>query len=246
MLPSFRLLAAAATLLFASSANLVSAASDPVEPGPKMLDQCTACPDIYKTIAKCQQIPRPGGIGKAVQDCACVPNPDGWYGNMDLCRNCLTGNDFFNNLATMITQLFTSCTNAGGNVFSDGQSLCASNAMWQMCASLKDGSSGEQSWASFEKFADPSQNKNATQVLDIKVPRNDAAGGSASSSSSAGTGTSGTAVPTATGGGSSGSGATPTGSQNTTTTKAPSMAGRGSQVGGVVALVVAAAVGLAV
>jgi len=147
-----------------------------VSDGPNKLKECTYCEPIYMTMVKCQAIKRPGGIGKEITNCICVPNPDGWYGYLHKCRDCLSGNDFFDNLSSMITQLFTSCTNAGGNVVSDGQSICASNAMWNLCASLNDGSDGTLSWASFKRFSDPSQNSNATQLLYIDAPKGSATG----------------------------------------------------------------------
>jgi hypothetical protein len=178
MLPSLRLVALAAlfTLPYAATAATVA-------DSPSMLDTCTACPRIYTAMVKCQKIKRPGGIGSEIKNCICVPNPDGWYGYLLKCRDCLTGsNTFYNNLAGMMTQLLTSCTEAGGNVISNGESICASNAMWQECASLKDGANGELSWASFERFSDPSQNSNATQILSLAQ----AAGGSSSSATSGG------------------------------------------------------------
>lgn len=193
MLLSLRLVALAA--LFAlPHAPVVAVALD----GPNKLNECTSCKPIYQAMVKCQTIKRPGGIGDEITDCICVPNPDGWYPYILKCRDCLSSgsSDFFGNLATMMTQLFTSCTNAGGNVVSDGESICASNAMWNQCASLKDGSeSGELSWASFERFSDPSQNSNATQLLDLTVPKESA---SKSIESSRASNTATTAAPTGT------------------------------------------------
>ncbi|KAG7291230.1 hypothetical protein NEMBOFW57_001242 [Staphylotrichum longicolle] len=147
--------------------------------GPNALKACTYCEPIYTTMVKCQTIKRPGGIGDEITNCVCVPNPDGWYPYLHKCRDCLSGSDFYDTLAQMITQLFTSCTNKGGNVVSDGQSICASNAMWNLCASLNDGSDGTLSWASFTRFSDASQNTNATQLLYLDAPNK----GSASTTS---------------------------------------------------------------
>lgn len=170
MLLSVRAVALAAliTISHASTARNVP-------DGPDKLAECTSCEPISKAMVKCQKIEKPGGVGDEIKNCICIPNsnPDAWYGYIHKCRDCLSpgNNEFYGNLASMITQLFTSCTNAGGNVFSDGNSICATNAMWSICASLKDGSDGELSWASFERFSDPSQNSNATQILNIEVPK---------------------------------------------------------------------------
>ena len=91
---------------------------------------------------------------------------------MDKCRTCLSSgsDDFFGLMAQTITQLFVSCTNAGGAVTSDGESLCASNAMFELCTALKDGSSGEASWASYEKFGSESERGYGERVLYITDP----------------------------------------------------------------------------
>src|SRR4051794_6368964 len=113
MLHPLRSVALAALLIvpYASAATV----------GPGTLVGCTACKPIYTAMMKCQQIKHPGGIGKEITNCICVPNPDGWYPYLDTCTDCLSGNDFFDNLARTISQLFVSCTEAGGNVVSDGE-----------------------------------------------------------------------------------------------------------------------------
>ncbi|KAK4148421.1 hypothetical protein C8A00DRAFT_19743 [Chaetomidium leptoderma] len=258
MLPSLRL-AVLAALLIVPYASVAAVVSD----GPNKLDECTACGPIYKTMAKCQQIKRPGGVGKEIMECICVPNPDGWYPYIHQCRDCLSpgNNDFFGNLASMMTQLLTSCTNPGGNVFSDGESICATNAMWSLCASLKDGSGsdGELSWASFDKSSDPSQNSNATQLLNIRVPNLESSTSSESAASKT-TATTAALNPATTAAASetttttaatgTGSQAPSTASQSTTATDNPSSAAclrDGSQAGYVMGmLIVAGVIGLAV
>ncbi|KAK3901707.1 hypothetical protein C8A05DRAFT_16138 [Staphylotrichum tortipilum] len=269
--PSLRLLVVGALLVAVPSA---SAATQTAEDGPNKLDDCTSCGPIYKTMAKCQTIKRPGGIGDEITDCVCVPNPDGWYPYIHQCRDCLSSadNDFFNNLASMMTQLLTSCTNAGGNVVSDGESICASNAMWELCASLKDGEdSGALSWASFERFSDHSRDSNVTQLLHLEGAGSVGTSGSSSSSSSSsgkttattagatGKGTqateSGSASTTAgsasggaaatTGTGNQAPSASTTGPQNATSTDKPSAAAglrQGSQAGYALGMVVVAGV----
>ncbi|KAF4335022.1 hypothetical protein FBEOM_11137 [Fusarium beomiforme] len=132
------------------------------EDSPSKLDDC-GCWPIYQAILKCQKLKWPK---EETSDCVCIPNPDGWYGSMDGCRTCLSSNsdhDFFPNMAKLVTQLFVSCTNVGGGVTSDGNSLCASNSYREACVSL--GTNGKSSWASFEQ---DDVSGNGTYVLDIK------------------------------------------------------------------------------
>ncbi|KLO83522.1 uncharacterized protein LW93_304 [Fusarium fujikuroi] len=129
---------------------------------PSKLDDC-GCWPIYQAILKCQKLKWPK---EETRDCVCIPNPDGWYGSMDGCRTCLSSNsehEFFDNTAKLVTQLFVSCTNAGGGVTSNGNSICASNAYREACVSL--GTNGKPSWASFEQEG---VSGNGTYVLDIK------------------------------------------------------------------------------
>ncbi|KAH6856993.1 hypothetical protein B0I37DRAFT_368960 [Chaetomium sp. MPI-CAGE-AT-0009] len=133
--------------------------------GPSKLDEC-GCWPIYQTMLTCQKLKGPNS---GIEDCACIPNPDGWYGSMNGCRSCLSpgsldNDDFFDNLSRTITQLFVSCTEAGGGINSDGESICASNYYFEACASLKG--DGQPSWASYEVFA-KGEKGNGTYVLDI-------------------------------------------------------------------------------
>ncbi|KAG8671991.1 hypothetical protein FPOAC2_05356 [Fusarium poae] len=132
------------------------------EDSPSKLDDC-GCWPIYQAMLKCQKLKFPE---QSAEDCVCIPNPDGWYGSMDGCRTCLSSNtneDFFDNMAKLVTQLFVSCTNAGGAVYSDGNSICASNSYREACVSL--GTDGKASWASFEQG---DTTGNGTYVLDIE------------------------------------------------------------------------------
>lgn len=133
--------------------------------GPSKLDDC-GCWPIYQRMLTCQKL---NGPNSGIKECACIPNPDGWYTSMNGCRACLSPgsydvNDFFDNLSRTITQLFVSCTETGGGIKSDGQSICASNYYFRACASLRTG--GEPSWASYEVF-DGGKGGNGTFVLDI-------------------------------------------------------------------------------
>jgi hypothetical protein len=134
--------------------------------GPTKLDDC-GCWPIYQAMLKCQKLKGPNSN---IEDCVCIPNPDGWYTSMNGCRACLSpgsydDNDFFDNLSRTISQLFVSCTNAGGGINSpDGESICASNYYFEACASLK--TDGKPSWASYEVFKEGTGG-NGTYVLDI-------------------------------------------------------------------------------
>ncbi|SPJ72211.1 uncharacterized protein FTOL_01939 [Fusarium torulosum] len=130
---------------------------------PKKLDDC-GCWPIYQAMLRCQKLKGPNAN---TDDCVCIENPDGWYPSMDGCRNCLTSDsdeEFFENMSLLVTQLFVSCTNAGGAVTSDGNSICASNYYREACVSL--GTNGRPSWASFEVF-DSDTKSNSSYVLDI-------------------------------------------------------------------------------
>ncbi|KAF4457935.1 hypothetical protein F53441_288 [Fusarium austroafricanum] len=134
---------------------------------PSKLEDC-GCSKISDAILKCQKLK----VTENTDDCVCMDNsnPDGWYGYMDGCRNCLSGSgdeEFFDNVAKLVTQLFVSCTNAGGGVRSNGHSLCASNAYREACLSL--GVNGKPSWASYEVFQEKVVG-NATYTLDLKGP----------------------------------------------------------------------------
>ncbi|UPL03074.1 hypothetical protein LCI18_014008 [Fusarium solani-melongenae] len=130
---------------------------------PTKLDDC-GCWPIYQAMLRCQKLKGPNAN---TRECVCIPNPDGWYPSMDGCRMCLSSgseHEFFDNMAGLVTQLFVSCTNAGGGVTSDGVSICASNYYHEACVSL--GTGGRASWASFEEFESDTKG-NSSYVLDI-------------------------------------------------------------------------------
>lgn len=130
---------------------------------PTKLDDC-GCWPIYQAMLRCQKLKGPNAD---TRECVCIPNPDGWYPSLDGCRYCLSPSDedFFDNVSRLVTQLFVSCTNAGGGVTSDGVSICASNSYREACVSL--GTGGRASWASFEEFESGTKG-NASYVLDIE------------------------------------------------------------------------------
>ncbi|KAM0415762.1 hypothetical protein ACHAPT_013267 [Fusarium lateritium] len=130
---------------------------------PTKLDDC-GCRPIYQAMLRCQELKGPNAD---TRECVCIENPDGWYPSMDGCRMCLTSgsdDEFFDNMARLVTQLFVSCTNAGGGVTSDGESICASNSYREACVHL--GTGGQPSWASFEEFESKADG-NSSYVLDI-------------------------------------------------------------------------------
>lgn len=242
-------LAALAALLVAPSAASPNGWSKTktAPDGPNKLDEC-GCKPIIDAMVRCQTRKSPGD---AVRQCVCIENPDGWYTSMSGCRDCLASNSpsdgFFRNMAGTITQLFVSCTNAGGGVTSpDGASICASNSAFERCAALKTGGK-EASWASIKVFGKPAESSNGTYVVDIP--------GDPASSSTTATTTSGAAAATNTGAANttaSGTAGTNTaaGTQTTsssssstpgatTPSSATGYAGSRSHVGGIVGLAVA-------
>ncbi|KAK3309456.1 uncharacterized protein B0T15DRAFT_3714 [Chaetomium strumarium] len=171
--------------------------------GPTKLDDC-GCWPIYQAMLKCQKLKGPNSN---IDDCVCIPNPDGWYTSLNGCRACLSpgsydDNDFFDNLSRTISQLFVSCTNVGGGINSpDGESICASNYYFQACASLR--TDGQPSWASYEVFKDGTGG-NGTYVLDI------AEYGASSSAASSATTDTATSTTATTSGSTTATGATTT------------------------------------
>ncbi|KAF4461640.1 hypothetical protein FALBO_11553 [Fusarium albosuccineum] len=163
MRPSSTLAALVALAGFSSAEPNGWSKTKEADDSPTKLDDC-GCWPIYQAMLKCQKLKGPNADTK---ECVCIPNPDGWYPSMDGCRNCLSPSeeDFFDNVSRLVTQLFVSCTNAGGGVTSDGVSICASNYYREACVSL--GTGGKPSWASFEEFEDNTKG-NASYVLDIE------------------------------------------------------------------------------
>ncbi|KAJ4251990.1 hypothetical protein NW762_011291 [Fusarium torreyae] len=162
------------------------------EDGPNKLDDC-GCAPIYEAMQRCQKLKWPKGD---TEECVCIKNPDGWYGYMDLCRNCLSNGDdgFFKTVSKHITQLFVSCTNVGGAVTSDGNSICASNAYGEACVSLA--ANGKSSWASFEDF-DSDTVGNSTYKLDLVKDNSSKDEGEDESTSATGSATKKTTATTA-------------------------------------------------
>ncbi|KAK3998193.1 hypothetical protein QBC44DRAFT_363721 [Cladorrhinum sp. PSN332] len=144
--------------------------NDPSIPdGADKLEEC-GCWPIYQAMLRCQKI---SGNSTATRECVCIPNPDGWYSSFNGCRGCVayrsySDNNFFDNYARTIQQLFVSCTEKGGGVASDGASICASNSARRACTGLREGGRGDKtpSWASYEVFGTDNKG-NGTQWLNI-------------------------------------------------------------------------------
>ncbi|KAK4103546.1 hypothetical protein N658DRAFT_408164, partial [Parathielavia hyrcaniae] len=165
--------------------------------GPNKLDEC-GCWPIYQAMLTCQKLPGDPRSSSAIRDCVCIPNPDGWYTSMNGCRACLSpgsydDDDFFDNLSRTITQLFVSCTEAGGGVTGGGGRICASNANREACAGLR--TDGEPSWASYEVFSSGAKG-NGTFVLDIAEYGAEESSSSSSSSTASATTSTGSATST--------------------------------------------------
>jgi hypothetical protein len=138
-----------------------------VEDGPNVFDECVACPRLYTNFLQCQKIVQPSPVGDELRNCVCVPSYHGWFTYLDACRGCLpgTGNyDFWGNMGMMITALYHACP--GGNITSDGSSLCANDGKYENCMGLKDSSEGE-TWASFRWMEDGRFDSNKTQLLNL-------------------------------------------------------------------------------
>ncbi|KAK4171594.1 hypothetical protein QBC36DRAFT_339663 [Triangularia setosa] len=152
------------------------------EDSPDKLEKC-GCTKIANAIMKCQGIDwMKTKSQKEIRDCVCISNEDrdnAWYGYIHNCRACLSPgsydiNDFFDNFSRTLSQLSVSCTNAGGGVTADGNSICASNYYFEGCASLKP--SGKDSWASYEVFGRngaEAQKGNGTRALNLVNPNGD-------------------------------------------------------------------------
>jgi hypothetical protein len=138
-----------------------------VDDGPNVLDECVACPRLYTNFVECQKIVQPGRVGDEVKNCICVPDYHGWFTHLDACRGCtpVTGtDDFWGNMGRMMTALYHTCP--GGNITSDGYSLCATNNKSENCMRLQDSSEGE-TWVSFHYIEDARYDSNRTQLLNL-------------------------------------------------------------------------------
>ena len=163
------------------------------------------------------------------------------------------GDLFFGGLSSVISQLKVSCTINGGNVISDGNSICATAYQYAACASLNE---GRDSWASVENGDDITNGTFFLNIDDGKdhdehkdMDHSTSSGGAILSASTSATSPSGSStdgpITSAT------EGTSPTGTEaatSSTSTSATSSAIRavasGSGVGGLVALAAAFGMGI--
>ncbi|KAK4169932.1 hypothetical protein QBC43DRAFT_306857 [Cladorrhinum sp. PSN259] len=244
LIAAIALLAAAPTVVLGGGPGQPSKIPD-VSDGPDKVTLCTPCDPITAVMLKCQR-----SNNNDVRKCACIPNSEAgaWYGYIHNCRACLSDNsaeDFFDSMSSTLSQLMVSCTNAGGSVTSDGQSICAGNAMFESCTALRDNSTS--SWATYESFKEKTGPANSTFVLNLNDPFKPAqkvvsSTTVAPSTSATGTG-SGSAQATGSSG-SSGQGGNGTNSASSQDGTAESSAVGSHQVGSLMGAFVAVAFGV--
>ena len=103
-----------------------------VKDGPNVLDECAACPFLYKTFYTCARTV-PGPTRTNVSDCVCPPrasagSDDGWYPYIEACAGCLPvteSGDFWNNMGGMFWQMVNNCRGER-NVTSDAEGVLLS------------------------------------------------------------------------------------------------------------------------
>ncbi|EAQ86307.1 predicted protein [Chaetomium globosum CBS 148.51] len=169
MVRSVLSLALAALTLFPSPAT----AQDGVKDGPNVLDECVACPYLYKTFYTCARSVS-GPTRTNVGDCVCPPpagagSDNGWYPYIEACATCLPreeSGDFWTNVATVFWQTTNECRGPR-NVTTDADGvLCIGTAKMDACLALRDASEGP-SWASYRLFDYEKNNSNKTKVLNL-------------------------------------------------------------------------------
>jgi hypothetical protein len=144
-----------------------------VKDGPNVLDECGACPYLYKTFYTCARtVSQPTRTN--VSDCVCPPpasadSDNGWYPYIDACQGCLPGTDsgdFWNNMRGMFWQLVNVCR-GDRNVTSDAEGvLCVASPKMEDCLALRDASEGP-TWVGFRLFGNEEHDSNRTQVLNL-------------------------------------------------------------------------------
>jgi len=230
------------------------------KPGPDLLDDCVACPYLYKTFYTCaRSVSTPTRTN--VSDCVCPPrasagSDNGWYPYIDACTGCVAqadSGDFWNNMRGMFWGLVNVCR-GDRNVTSDADGvLCVGSTKSESCLALRDASEGP-SWAGFRLFGYEQNNKNETKVVNLAAFKpNSTSSEPAAASTTTQTTASGTAtglgnVPASTTAPAAATG-TGAGSQTAATTTASSLAAarlsQGSPAGYALGgLVVAGIVGL--
>ncbi|KAL2141866.1 hypothetical protein VTI28DRAFT_1849 [Corynascus sepedonium] len=160
-----------AALLLLPGASAVDFVPVDVPNGPNKLDECTACPGLYRVVVRCQQIDSSGGKGEDIVDCICDNTWKGFYPFREACHRCMasSGDDIFNNLDKVMDGIYDACMHSNeDSIKSDGLSICAEDLKYDYCVSLKDASDGD-SWASIRELtnSDDAYFNNKTQSLNL-------------------------------------------------------------------------------
>jgi hypothetical protein len=144
-----------------------------VKDGPNVLDECGACPYLYKTFYTCARtVSQPTRTN--VSDCVCPPpasadSDNGWYPYIEACDRCLPAKEsgaFWNNMGTMFWQTVNICR-GDRNVTSDAEGvLCVASEKMENCMALRDASEGP-TWVGYRLFGNEAHNSNKTQVLNL-------------------------------------------------------------------------------
>jgi hypothetical protein len=147
-----------------------------VKDGPDVLDECAACPFLYKTFYTCARtVSQPTRTN--VSDCVCPPpasadSDNGWYPYIEACAGCLPrsesseSRDFWSNMSSMFWQTVNSCR-GDRNVTSDAEGvLCVASPKMENCMAMRDASEGP-TWVGYRLFGNEERNSNRTKVLNL-------------------------------------------------------------------------------
>ncbi|KAK3291367.1 uncharacterized protein B0H64DRAFT_410513 [Chaetomium fimeti] len=149
-------------------------AQDGVKDGPDVLDECVACPYLYKTFYTCARSV-PGPTRTNVGECVCPPrasagSDSGWYPYVEACQRCLPSSgasgEFWSNMGGLFWQTVNNCR-GGRNVTADAEGvLCVATEKMENCMALRDASEGP-SWVGYRLFGFEQNNSNETKVLNL-------------------------------------------------------------------------------
>ena len=166
-----------------------------VKDGPNVLDECVACPYLYKTFYTCARSV-PGPTRTNVGECVCPPrasagSDNGWYPYIEACASCLPteeSGDFWNNLSSMFWQTVNNCRGER-NVTTDAEGvLCVATEKMENCLALRDASEGP-SWVGYRLFGFEQNNSNKTKVLNLAAFKPNTTSSEATAKTTAPTGT---------------------------------------------------------
>jgi hypothetical protein len=181
-------------------------AQDDIKNGPNVLDECLACPYLYKTFYTCARSV-PGPTRTNVGECVCPPrasagSDNGWYPYIDACARCLPveeSGDFWSNLGSMFWQTVNNCRGER-NITTDADGvLCVATDKMENCLALRDASEGP-SWSGYRLFGYEKNNSNKTKVLNLAAfkPNSTSSEAAAASTAAPGTATGLESVPAST------------------------------------------------